>query len=98
MAGTARDGRSTYAYRQLVDQVRSLGLPCWICGWPIDYSITGADNRRHRDGFTLDHVLPVSQHPDLLLDPANARAAHRKCNSMKGARTLQTVPGQSRRW
>ncbi|MEV0470229.1 HNH endonuclease [Streptomyces prunicolor] len=67
-------------------QQRSLLLPCWWCGGPIRYDITGRPAQRHRDAFTLDHALPLSKGGDLL-DPANARSAHRRCNSARGNRT-----------
>ncbi|MFF9285409.1 HNH endonuclease [Streptomyces griseosporeus] len=96
MAGNPRNGRP---YRRLTQQQRALRLPCWWCGEPIRYDITGALAQRHRDAFTLDHAVPLSRGGDLL-DPANARSAHRRCNSARGNRT--DGKGQpvraSRRW
>ncbi|MFE6482409.1 HNH endonuclease [Streptomyces sp. NPDC057757] len=80
MAGI-RNGRR---YRRLVAAQKAYGLPCWICGHNIP---TNVDGRTHPLAFTLDHYEPVSKRPDLLLDPANARSAHRRCNSSRGART-----------
>lgn len=79
MAGI-RNGRP---YRRLVYWLRAQGLPCWICGHNINYQL---DGRTHPLAFTLDHETPLSLGGDLL-DPANARAAHRRCNSARGART-----------
>ncbi|MER7953853.1 HNH endonuclease [Streptomyces sp. NPDC096030] len=96
MAGNPRNGSR---YRRLQAQQRALGLPCWWCGHEIDYTITGLEAQRSSWAFTLDHYTPVSKRPDLLLDPANARSAHRRCNSAKGDRTGRTAPQQaSRRW
>ncbi|MGW7239724.1 HNH endonuclease [Streptomyces sp. NPDC054804] len=79
MAGNPRNGRP---YRRLVAAQKAMGLPCWICGHNIPTSV---DGRRHPLAFTLDHLVPLSRGGDLL-DPANARSAHRRCNSARGAR------------
>jgi 5-methylcytosine-specific restriction endonuclease McrA len=79
----------------MVAELKAKGLPCWICGHPINPRL----DTRHRLSFTLDHVLPVSKRPDLLLDRANARPAHRACNSSKGNRTAARPQQRaSRRW
>lgn len=36
---------------------------------------------------TVDHILPVSQRPDLADDPTNLRASCRPCNDHKGHTT-----------
>ncbi|GLP71051.1 hypothetical protein TUSST3_76710 [Streptomyces sp. TUS-ST3] len=79
MAGNPRNGRP---YRRLVAAQKALGLPCWICGHNIPANV---DGRRHLFAFTLDHEQPLSKGGDLL-DPANARSAHRRCNSARGNR------------
>lgn len=96
MAGNPRNGRP---YRRLTTAQRALGLPCWWCGRPIDYRLTGPAAQRSPWAFTLDHALPLSRGGDLL-DPANARSAHRRCNSSRGNRTdPQRRPVRaSRRW
>ncbi|MFF5004672.1 HNH endonuclease [Streptomyces phaeochromogenes] len=95
MAGI-RNGRP---YRRLCAYQRALRLPCWWCGEEIDYTITGALAQRHRYAFTLDHLVPLSRGGDLL-DRANARSAHRKCNSSRGNRTdaARRPVVTSRRW
>lgn len=96
MAGNPRNGRP---YRRLTARQRALRLPCWWCGAEIDYSLTGHDAQRSPWAFTLDHAVPLSRGGDLL-DPANARSAHRRCNSARGNRTTadrQPVRA-SRRW
>ncbi|WP_172384790.1 HNH endonuclease [Streptomyces sp. MNP-20] len=91
MAGI-RNGRP---YRRLVAAQRALGLPCWICGHNIPERV---DGRRHPLAFTLDHLIPLSRGGDLL-DPANARSAHRRCNSARGNRTGGTSQVRaSRKW
>lgn len=79
MASNVRTGRP---YRRLCAAVRALGAPCWICGHNIDLQL----DARHPLSWTLDHLTPLSKGGSLL-DPANARAAHRRCNSARGART-----------
>ncbi|MBD0837384.1 HNH endonuclease [Streptomyces sp. TRM68416] len=94
MAGNPRNGRP---YRTLCKQQRAKRLPCWWCGHDIDYTLTGYAAQRSPWAFTLDHALPLSRGGDLL-DPANARSAHRRCNSQRGNRTHQPQPRASRRW
>ena len=94
MAGNPRNGRP---YRALCNWLRAQRLPCWLCGHNIAYEITGRDAGRHPLAFTLDHETPLSRGGDLL-DPANARAAHRRCNSARGARPFLTQRRASRRW
>lgn len=96
MAGNPRNGRP---YRRLCDQQRAMQYPCWWCGKDIDYSITGPEASKHPWGFTLDHAVPLSRGGDLL-DPANARSAHRRCNSQRGNRMAIGRPREraSRRW
>ncbi|MEU0522752.1 HNH endonuclease [Streptomyces niveus] len=94
MAGNPRTGRP---YRRLCDWQRALRLPCWLCGHDIRYDITGPEAGKHRDAFTLDHLIPLSRGGNLL-DPANARSAHRRCNSSRGNRLTTTPITTSRRW
>ncbi|KPC86266.1 hypothetical protein ADL35_12345 [Streptomyces sp. NRRL WC-3753] len=94
MAGNPRNGRP---YRRLCDQQRARRLPCWQCGHEIDYTLTGYAAQRNAWSFTLDHAVPLSLGGDLL-DPANARSAHRRCNSRRGNRTSQPQARASRRW
>ncbi|MFF9625434.1 HNH endonuclease [Streptomyces griseosporeus] len=79
MADNPRQGRP---YRRLTTWLRAQRLPCWLCGHDINYDL----DPRHPLSFTLDHLIPISRGGSLL-DPANARAAHRRCNSSKGNRS-----------
>lgn len=56
------------------------GLPCWLDGKPIDYDLPSD----HPDAWSLDHAHPVSEFPELALDPANFRPAHLDCNKRRG--------------
>ncbi len=90
MAGNPRNGRP---YRRLCAAVRAMRLPCWLCGHDIDLTL----DARCPLSFTLDHLVPLSLGGDLL-DPANARSAHRRCNSARGNRTSVKQLRASRRW
>ncbi|MBD0707383.1 MULTISPECIES: HNH endonuclease [unclassified Streptomyces] len=92
MPGNPRNGRP---YRRLVAALKARGLPCWICGHAINPRL----DAWHRLSFTLDHIQPLSLGGDLL-DPANARPAHRACNSGRGNRTRPPRSQQrtSKRW
>lgn len=94
MSGNPRNGRP---YRRLCAQQRALRLPCWWCGEPIRYDITGRPAGRHPLAFTLDHLTPLSKGGSLL-DRSNARSAHRRCNSARGNRTSIKQGRASRRW
>lgn len=96
----ARNPRTGRPYRRLCTAQRALLLPCWVCGRAIDYSLTGYAAQRSAHAFTLDHAIPLSLGGDLL-DPLNARSAHRRCNSARGNRVLTPTPAPtraSRRW
>lgn len=90
MAGNPRNGRP---YRRLVAAVKAQGDPCARCGHNIDPTL----DARHPLSFTLDHVVPLSRGGNLL-DPANARAMHRRCNSARGNRVGPQPLKTTRRW
>lgn len=75
-------------------RVAAQGLPCHLCGEPIDYSLTTwrdpRDGRvkRHPMSFELDELVPVSKGGDPL-DPSNVAPAHRICNQRRGNREPQ---------
>lgn len=64
----------------------SLGLPCHICGQPIDYSLPPGDPM----SFEVDELIPVSLGGDPL-DRHNVAPAHRICNERRGNRPLQSL-------
>ena len=78
------DPRHGYAYQKLrAAFVRSqtTGTPCSLCGRPIDTTLSG----RLPWGPTVEHTVPVRERPDLALDVAHWRLAHRRCQSQQGA-------------
>lgn len=52
------------------------GLPCWLCGQPIDYRAPQGDP----NAFEGDHVIPSSVDPELADDVDNLRPSHASCN------------------
>lgn len=55
--------------------------PCWLCGQPIDYSIT---DQNDDEVWEPDHLYPRSTHPQHAEDPACFRHGHRRCNRTRG--------------
>ncbi|MFH8627765.1 HNH endonuclease signature motif containing protein [Streptomyces vietnamensis] len=92
MASNPRNGRP---YRRLVAAQKAKGLPCARCGEYINPNL----DPRSPWSFTLDHIVPLSRGGSLL-DPANARSMHRRCNSARGNRASATATRShtSRRW
>jgi 5-methylcytosine-specific restriction endonuclease McrA len=66
---------------------------CWLCGGPIDPLL----NYNDRMSWTLDHVISLKD-GGAPMDPANARPAHRSCNSRKGAGLARGELKVSRDW
>ena len=67
------------------------GDDCWICGQPIDFTITDLNDPMSR---SRDHVIPrAAGGPDTI---GNKRLAHRKCNCDRGSggwSPYRQVPG-----
>lgn len=61
----------------------------------IDYTLRSPDP----GSFSVDHAAPRSVAPHLAEDPANLRAAHRRCNTSRGTRDPKPSLGTtSRNW
>jgi 5-methylcytosine-specific restriction endonuclease McrA len=56
--------------------------PCYRCGAPIDYTLSG----RHAHGPQVDHLHPAALRPDLAYEITNLAVSHRACNQKHGAR------------
>jgi 5-methylcytosine-specific restriction endonuclease McrA len=71
--------RNQYLYRAKHHRNRdgTTGEPCWICGAPISYELKWP----HPRSWSLDHIVPVSDNPALLLNPSNFRSSHSDCNN-----------------
>ena len=74
--------------RALVRSVKAMGLPCWMCGMPIDPALPAG----HPLSFELDELVPVSKGGSPT-DPANVAGAHRCCNQWRGNRSVAQVEG-----
>lgn len=81
------------------DRVRAIVIArddaCHICRRPVDKTLPGT----HPLGPTLDHVTPLDAGGSML-DLANCRLAHRRCNGSKGNKVPDPPqdPGPSRDW
>lgn len=77
--GFTRDER---IYAKLKSYAQNGELCCYLCGEPIDNP-----DSLSCDGYTLDHVTAHKWGGKSIL--ANAKPAHRGCNSKKGARDIK---------
>lgn len=77
----SRNDRNGHRRRILRNRVKAMGLPCALCGDPIDYSLPAGDPW----SYELDEIVPVSLGGSEL-DPDNVQPAHRICNQRKGNR------------
>ncbi|MBQ3329236.1 MAG: hypothetical protein IJI35_14650 [Kiritimatiellae bacterium] len=90
---------------------KSLGLPCALCGKPIDYSlglvtdpVTGR-KRMHPMAFVIDEKVPVSRYWEggysskeaCAQDVNNQRPAHWICNAKRGNGIARTGAGDRHR-
>lgn len=60
-------------------RIKAQGLPCALCGGPIDYSLPAGDPM----SYEVDEIIPVSLGGDPL-DIDNCQPVHRICNQRKG--------------
>ena len=67
-------------------RIKAQGLPCALCGAPIDYSLPAGDPM----SFEVDEIIPVSLGGDPL-DITNCQPAHRICNQRKGNKLHYTT-------
>ena len=86
----SRNDRNGYRRRALRKRVKAMGMPCAICGQPIDYDLPAL----HPMSYELDEIVPVSLGGSEL-DPDNVQPAHRICNQRKGNKIFYTceAPG-----
>ena len=92
-----RASRWPYVRKQAWNRDRKARAVCHICGQPIDYTIPPSSAP---EAWEPDHILPVSQYPDLELDLKNIKASHRQCNRARGDNKFAYVDigMQSRIW
>lgn len=75
----------TAAQKRVRTYLKRLRLPCAICGEAINYSLAYP----HADSFVVDHIIPLAAGG--ADDLTNCQAAHRRCNSAKGARLIAPI-------
>jgi hypothetical protein len=101
--GESMPGRTRKTSRQFekdkaafFNQCKAQHAVCWLCGMPIDYS---APKNTSDDSFNLDHLYPVSKHPELQFDPAGFKPSHTSCNRLRGNQDPPAPIGTlSRQW
>ncbi|MDK8637518.1 HNH endonuclease [Corynebacterium imitans] len=84
--GGRRAVEVTAAYRE---QCAADGLPCWLCGQPIDYNAAGGTP----NAFELDHFYPRTDYPELTWEESNFRPSHSGCNRSRGKRDAPAAIG-----
>ena len=87
-----RNPRRSYARDKLRQQMKRQGLPCHLCGMPIDYSLPPCDDW----AFEMDELIPISKLPPELrkaaaCDPSNVAPAHRICNRRKSNKLVSQL-------
>lgn len=105
-AVNTRTIRSSHEYKVAHDAYRlqcathrqpdgTLGDPCIRCVEPIDYNL----QYPHPRSWSLEHLIPVSERPELLLDRNNFASAHFACNSVAGDSEIESDLGEiSEEW
>lgn len=96
--------RRVQGYRrdQLRKRIASLGLPCSLCGRPIDYTLTTyvdpKDGKRkpHPMRYELDEIIPISKGGSHI-DPENVQPTHRICNQRRGNKPIPKKPSEPAR-
>lgn len=101
-----RGGNPRYANgaarRKVRSWLKAQGLPCALCGRPIDYSLPARDPW----SFEVDEIVPVSLGGSPY-DKGNVQPAHRICNEKRSNMTMEQLRGRgsrsqpcrtSRRW
>jgi 5-methylcytosine-specific restriction endonuclease McrA len=94
-----RKARSSSEYQTARDHYRnhaqSQHEQCWLCGEPINYQLKFP----HPRSWSLDHLIPITDNPRLILEPNNFRSAHLDCNRHRGSEAPPSELGvPSERW
>lgn len=95
--------RRVQGYRRdmLRKRVAALGLPCALCGQPIDYTLTtyvdpkDGKRKRHPLSYELDEIVPISKGGSHV-DPDNVQPTHRICNQKRGNKLIRRQPTEHR--
>ena len=90
-----------YKRDMLRKRVAALGLPCALCGQPIDYTLTtyidpkDGKRKRHPLSYELDEIVPISKGGSHV-DPENVQPTHRICNQRKSNNVYTRMPLETR--
>ena len=90
-----------YKRDMLRKRVAAMGLPCALCGQPIDYTLTtyidpkDGKRKRHPLSYELDEIVPISKGGSHI-DPDNVQPTHRICNQKRGNKMLRRKPPEPR--
>lgn len=81
-----RNPRRSYKRDVLWKRVKAMGMPCHICGMPIDPELPAG----HPLSFELDEIVPVSKggRADVM---ENVASSHRCCNQWRGNKPMSRV-------
>ena len=79
------DPRNTRAWRRLAAQVAREEPTCWL-------RLDGCTTK----GTTADHVIPITERPDLGMDRANLRGACQPCNTKRSNKPAATLRPSTR--
>jgi hypothetical protein len=83
------------AHKDFKKQCFARRARCWLCNEPIRYDL----REPHPLSFCIDHVIPVRDRPDLILEQTNWKPAHKRCNDSRGAGGAPLDMGiPSRQW
>lgn len=89
--------------RKYQQRFRAMGLPCHLCGRPINYD--EPSDAAHPMSFCIDEIIPVSlwerygyRSPEQAAqDPQNVAPAHWRCNQLKGNKIDFTMSVRQRK-
>lgn len=95
----AERGHNTSNYQRMAKafrrQCHGENARCWLCWQPINYLAPS----NTPNGFSVDHMHPVSLRPDLAEVYENFRPSHLECNVRRGNRPPSLDLGSlSRDW
>lgn len=88
---TSRTGTAAWK-RMRTTLIRTRDHICHWCGKPLD----PAAPKGSPNAIELDHVVPVSLHPDLAHEPSNLALVCHPCNRSKGNRAQPKASRQAR--
>jgi 5-methylcytosine-specific restriction endonuclease McrA len=98
MSSKAGDARSSAAWKRLRARLIAQATHCAVCGMWLDKD--AAPRTRWRP--SVDHILPLIDHPHLAYDPANLRVVHTGCNSRLSNQARRghadRIGGKPRHW